>query len=45
MNMAMSLVYITGLPSYLWDVVEWETHSMNVQLTNLQQLYDEIMSA
>ena len=29
---------------HLWDVVEWEIHSMNVQLTNLQKLNDPIMS-
>ncbi len=29
---------------HLWDVVEWEIHIMDVQLTNLQQLRDAIMS-
>ncbi len=29
---------------YLWDVVEWEIHIMDVQPTNLQQLRDAIMS-
>ncbi|KAJ8417767.1 hypothetical protein AAFF_G00226100 [Aldrovandia affinis] len=29
---------------HFWDVVEWEIHNMNVQPTNLQQLYDAIMS-
>uniref|UniRef100_A0A9J8APT3 Transposase Tc1-like domain-containing protein n=1 Tax=Cyprinus carpio carpio TaxID=630221 RepID=A0A9J8APT3_CYPCA len=28
----------------LWDVVEWEIHIKDVQLTNLQQLRDAIMS-
>ena len=28
----------------LWDVVEWEICIMDVQLTNLQQLRDAIMS-
>lgn len=28
----------------LWDVAEQEIHSMNVLLTNLQQLRDGIMS-
>ena len=29
---------------HLWDGVEQEIHSMNVQLTNLQKLRDAIMS-
>ncbi len=29
---------------HLWDVVEWEIRIMDVQLTNLQQLCDAIMS-
>ncbi len=29
---------------HLWDVVEWEIHIMDVQMTNLQQLRDAIMS-
>ncbi len=29
---------------YLWDVVEWEIHIMDVRPTNLQQLRDAIMS-
>ena len=32
------------LLEHLWDVVEWEICSMNVQLTNLQKLCDAIMS-
>ncbi len=31
-------------PKHIWDVVEWEIHFMDVQLTNLQQLRDAIMS-
>ncbi len=29
---------------HLWDVVEQEIHIMDVQLTNLQQLHEAIMS-
>ncbi len=29
---------------HIWDVVEWEIRIMDVQLTNLQQLHDAIMS-
>ena len=29
---------------HLWNVLEWEIRSMNVQLTNLQKLLDAIMS-
>ncbi len=29
---------------HLWDVVEWEIRILDVQLTNLQQLRDAIMS-
>lgn len=29
---------------HLWDTVQLKTHSMNVQLTNRQQLFNAIMS-
>ncbi len=44
LNMTMSSLYSNGLHSHLWDVVEREIHIMDVQLTNLQQLRDAIMS-
>ena len=44
-NMKMSLVYFSGLSSqHLWDVVEWEIHSMNMQMTDLQKRCDAIKS-
>ena len=34
-----------NLVEHLWEnIVEQKVHSMNVQLTNLQQLHDAIMS-
>ncbi len=39
----MSSLYSNGLHSPLWDVVEREIRIMDVQLTNLQQLRDDIM--
>ncbi len=33
-----------NLMEHLWDVVEWESHIMDVQPTNQQQLRDAIMS-
>ncbi len=52
LNMTMSSLYSNGLHSHqisihisiLWDVVEREICIMDVQLTNLQQLCDAIMS-
>ncbi len=51
LNMTMSSLYSNGLQSpdlnpieHLWDVVVQEIRIMNVQLTNLQQLRDAILS-
>ncbi len=52
LNMTMSSLYSNDLHSHqisiqiehLWDVVDWMIHIMDVQLTNLQQLRDAIMS-
>ncbi len=49
LNMTMSSLYSIGLHNlnpieHLWDVVEREIRIMDVQLTNLQQLRDAIMS-
>ncbi len=51
LNMKISSLHSNGLQSpdlnpikHLWDVVEQEIHIMDVQLTNLQQLRDAIMS-
>ncbi len=48
LNMTMSSLCSNGLHSHqiwiLWDVVEQEIHIMNVQLSNLLQLCDDIMS-
>ena len=39
MNMTMSSVFLSE-SKHLWDVIEQEIRSMNVQLTNLQKLCD-----
>ncbi len=51
LNMTMSSLYSNGPPQcpdlnpkHIWNVVEREIHFMDVQLTNLQQLRDSIMS-